>query len=266
MRSFHARSVIVLGVGLSFLGAGCAEPRAAAPTAPEPRPPAPTPAEVPAVYDQRLGPLELTRRQKLEIIAQAAPLTPKGRKIWYVLVRDNRRFEGELSYIATVYFSPDFSSARLRKGKCMHVWHVSAEMRETSERFMKLVNVDQRELPPRLPGYRQVSLAAQPFGENVAVPEKILWPFTVDGEFTDQEVIEIVDFVRAAIKRRKGQLLGLLEFVPDEPVLSITAQSKGRIEVFTGTRQHWLAAEGHYFILIGKGGKLLIVKEGSWLS
>jgi hypothetical protein len=224
------------------------------------------PTDVPIRYDPRLPSDEPTREQIKEILSTATPACPNGQRIWYIWVRGNHR-DGELGYdcVATVYFTPEVRGARLRKGHCCYTTTVSpgfsAHLRSLGVSF---------EGPGAtgVPGeYWQISLQAQPFGEEFAVPEGALLPFAPPTEFTEAEVIEIIDFVRTGPgpSYRPEEVPLVRRFDGAQPICWIRRDGT-IIEVHSGTIQ-WPRSGGGEYVRIKKTDQgFLVVEAGRWVS
>lgn len=155
---------------------------------------------VPVVYAGWSEPV--TEFEIRDILCKAETVRPADAEVWFIEVNDNMDIPFGIDYMASVYFAPDEASSRIRKGR--YAWF-------TSDPFMPLL----LPIPPTKPTlaeYRQVSLADEPFGEERGVPEGTLMPFRSPAEFTDEEIVKMVDAARAA-----------LPWASDDPILSIWA-------------------------------------------
>lgn len=228
--------VLVTGLACTHLLGGCSQPPATPETA------AGKPGEahsepIQVIYDERLSPDRLTPAQLAELVKGAKPATMAGLKIWYIHVHDNSIIEGKAIWNATVFFKPDSSTGRIRKGKC------------------------QRDGPGALGSgclfdYVQVSLPGEPFGEKLEPPPPRLWPFMRPEGFSDEEIIEIVDFARTSPGDFNGK----------EPIHFINRQKDGVIEAESGSQQHPLAGFGTGMTCIKKDGEWVVLKTWSWVS
>ena len=177
---------LVLAALLGCFGSGCPARPEARQTV-ELRVPA---SCVPVVYDEALKPARLSDEQKEEILNDVTPLCPEGQDIWFIRVHDNNReFSGNLEYDVTVYFTPDVTTPRLRKGERVAFW---------SWWWSEDPAAKGRLLPKLVGTYYQVSPRGEPFGQGLEVPSKTLMPYPLRTELPDEEVIEIVDFVRTS--------------------------------------------------------------------
>ena len=88
-------------------------------------------------------------------------------------------------------------------------------------------------------GYMMVSLPDAPFGKELVTPAKKLWPFGQPAGFSDEEVVELVDFARG--EHDMG------------PIVSIDRQEDGSVEIRDG--------------VAGEGGTMMRCekKEGKWV-
>ena len=273
-RSDTLGAAVFLCVGWT-LAAGCAAPTEKANAPPEKSTPATEiDLSIPVVYDPRLKPLPLTDEQKKEILRQAALVTPKEQRLWYLHVAHNYLWGEELWPNVTVYFTPDVTTPRLRKGKCLRintlVWWKMFMINRTGrkELWINPKTFDSQELQKHVRDYWQVSFRDRPFTAELHPPTKPLWPFAVSAGLTDEEVVEIADFVRPFSEP------GLTPGAPQryhpidatQPILSISRLEDGSIEVWTGSVQGPTAGRGHYLKLHRAGKSFVVVKTWLWVS
>lgn len=165
--------------------------RSAGPLAPSTKPSSSAPSgeqrELPAVYAAYGDPAPVTPEQTRWIQDSASRATPSGRSVWFVLILDNDPSDlGVLS--ARVFYTPDSSTARLRKGSYINVRRVQGRSFQ-SERLH----------------YCQVSAANKPFDGSTTVPPVTLLPFATPTDqtgtvlFDDTELVQLVDAVRHAL-------------------------------------------------------------------
>ncbi len=206
---------------------------------------------VPLVYDQRGGTERLGDAQKQRLVRRAELDAPQGQRIWYVLINCTYMYEGKLSYNASVYFTPSFRGPRLRKGKYLTY---------TSQML----------------DYWQVSWPNNTFDETLSIPTKDLWPFTVgphplevvhptaafvEWDFTDAEIVEIVDSTRYILEGEKDWW-----FLKGRPFFSIIRKGDGTIEVRLGTQQGPLSGSWTILIIKKEANGYVLVSRRSAMS
>ncbi len=138
----------------------------------------------PVVYDETLKPQRLAAEDVTKILEVCRQAGPSGRAVWYVHVHNSNVCEGKPYWNVSVFFEPDGSSQRLRKGRCLRFRSTEIEQLPMAKLRTAL----------RLKPYVQVSLESEPFAKSLEVPPPRLWPFACSEGFTDQEIIELVDF------------------------------------------------------------------------
>ena len=201
-------------------------------------------------YDSRLHPEPLTYVQLDDILRNANSACPSGQEVWFVWVQSNYRADdGTPVCGATVYYTPELREPRLRKGHCLSLGTrglmISGEGRD----------------------YWQVSLREQPFGSELFIPEGALLPISPPKDFTETEVIEIIDFVRtnpsSPSKPHEIPIPG--SFDGSKPIYSIKRQSD-LIEVQSGTVQGPLAGAGEFILLRKADQGFEVVSIGTWVT
>ena len=237
---------LVIGL-LACLGSGCADVS-------EVREPvelqAPT-ASVPVVYDERLRPARLTSQQMDGILSEAIPLCPPGQRVWFIWVHYNKEGDQRPRCNATVYFTPEVRGARIRKG--MYVLFEQS----TSEEGAGLVELTEIGEGGPLFSYYQVSFPDKPFGDDLDVPPEALMPFEPPEGLSDEEAVEVVDFIRSDPEIRAD--------TQGDPISSIGKEDDS-IYVSIGKWQHPLAASHHVYELKRTPGGFTIVRSFSVLS
>jgi len=239
---------------------------------------------VPIIYDDRLSSWPLTQTHTNRVLRRAAEACPDGQETWFVLVRDNYVYDWEVHVIATIYFTPYAETPRIRKGWCAIYADLSRELRRTPEKQTADADRNGRRflrLPPQwkytgVSEYWQISLPDRPFGEHLEIPTRTLWPLEPPRGFTEQEVIAIVDVIRASPRvgargdsqdAKPGAVSGSFpERVDGQlPILSIERLPAG-IVVRTGSLQGPLDGSGQRVLLRRKGGPFVVVSVSMWAS
>ncbi len=182
-------------------------------------------------------------------------------------MRDIQTIEGKLNVDATVYFTAETSSARIRKGVAIGVPGAFYE-----ELARKLEEAgDAKDVPDRAPGIRywQVSLPGEPFGEALEVPKRATLPFDEPESFTESEVVEILDLIRTA-RAPTTSSADFAVFVPElptkDPVVSIRRGNDGKIEVLVGDYEGFLSGRGTGFNVRQSQDGFTLIDIFMWVS
>jgi hypothetical protein len=132
------------------------------------------------LYWPRLKPEPLSDEQ-VRRISQAVEDIGQGRDLWFVLVLRNK----ENCETVHVYCVPDMQSRRVRRGMAFeNIWGRG--------HFLSACTFS----------YAQVSASDDPFeGHPVPPRDFALLPFALPDDFTDEELIEVVDFIRSPSAR-----------------------------------------------------------------
>lgn len=276
---------LLLIAGLASI-AGCRAPASdISPSADEVRPPNGPPAiepaenidyaelarNVPIVAGGRFAHPAPTQEQLEELLRWVLPRAGKNRDVWFIYARANWKLETGRELNATVYFTPKRESARLRKGVSRHVGLSIARILELEALIEQLEAQPQPKESPPLPEYWQISLKGHPFAEMLEVPDGTLLPFPKPEGLSEQEVIEIVDFVRTNPKQpqtdpNRVSSASLWGFDGSRPILSIN-KSDGVIEVRSGTREGILSGSGQIIRLMRTGDDTFdVLAIGQWVS
>ncbi len=200
-------------------------------------------------YDPALSPKALTAQEKNELTNLAAARANDDCRPWFVCVRynDNGIFAADL------FFAPDTSSARLRKGTYAHV-----------EGWEDLLSVVKDGPAEQMPRYAQISPPTEPFDHRLTVPDRVMMPFEPDHHFfgeavklSDSELVSLVDLVRPVFAKNDGG-----------PIYRIEAKGE-MIRVFSGEQQGPLGGGGRFVDVkrkIGGGFELANEEVGRWVS
>jgi hypothetical protein len=227
---------------------------------------------VPIVYHSRLDPWPLAQYQVREILSRAEKVRPDGRDTWFIMVRMNYVRHWRLCCEATIYFTPDMSTPRLRKGRCTGFFLSAADI-QMLERLIEKLEREQgrpssRKSREELSQYYEVSIREKPFTDQLDVPTGTLMPFHPPEGFTDDEIVEIVDFVRTSPKRppdppNRVSIPQRLD--GSEPILSIERKGED-IAVRTGIQEGPLSGIGETIVLRKKGNTFEVISIGMWVS
>lgn len=193
-------------------------------------------------YDPALSPKALTERENAELKTLAAASAKGKRRAWFVRVRYNDKG----IFVADLYFAPDTTEPRIRKGTCAHV-----------EGWGDLLSVVKDGPAKEMPKYVQISRPNEPFDDRLTVPDREMMPFQPDHRFfgeavklSDEELVSLVDLVRPVFAKNDGG-----------PIYRI--EMKGElIRVFSGEQQGPLAGGGRFVDVKRKvGGGFELVNE-----
>jgi len=198
----------------------------------------------PTVYDLQADVGHIPKELEEKLSEAITLSTPTDERVWFLKVEGyaaQKGTPGKPWYNIIVYFRPRTSTARLRRGKCTtllarpHDYAATnqAEYRVWKGAFMlwELPYLSETDRRQETGGddYAQASPSAtQPFGPQLDVPTSTTCPFAASAEFTDDELVAIVDFVGAIPDARR-------RVTPPLPILSVKNSSRGHIEVLTGS-------------------------------
>lgn len=204
-------------------------------------------------YGGSLKPQPLSPERKQKIVGLASDDAPAGRRIWFVLVLYNK----DHIYNTLVYFEPEVSTSRLRKGTYAGISNWTERAREARS----ILKADDDLAPPR---YVQVSDAAAPFTRALTVPRAEVMPFDPDsagfGEaanLNDEEWVALVDLVRPVFDKEGGG-----------PVHRAEVRD-GVLRVYSGWQEGMLSGGGRYVDVKRKpGGGFELTGDGVgiWMS
>lgn len=224
---------------------------------------------VPIVYQsERFTPLRLNPQQIDEFLSTATKAMPTGPSVWFILVRSNSKHDGELSYNVIVYFRPDETTARFRKGRYLHLdnwWNSLGITINTA------LNNHQIDWTNRLKSYFQVSQADRPFDKKLGVPNGSMLPFDAPEGFKADEIIDIVDFVRSnpthtppAPKAHPNSFSSPTQLDGSASIVAIEKEDD-TIEIRTGTVEGLLSGIGQLLRIVRDGGDFKILSIGVWV-
>jgi hypothetical protein len=212
-------------------------------------------ANVEVRYAPHGAPEPLSAERKRKILEFAMEGAPADRAVWFMLVLSNH----ETGYAAIVYFVPDSTTPRLRRGRCAYVTEHREWLKKLPEELKAKLRVPRRELP----SYVQVSPAEAPFDDRVTIPNANLMPFDPSGwtegqvaRLDDGELVELVDLARAAFGASK-----------DDPIHAIQ-MDEGIIRVESGWQVGPLEGAGKFVEFRRKagGGFQQVGGVGDWVS
>jgi len=201
-------------------------------------------------YGTHLNPAKLSPQQLAEITEIAEAHRPAGREIWYVRVATNDKYKGEWHYSAAVYYTPDVTTGRIRKGKmtgASSMFGGVAEHKKLRERLRESAKRHPEELSDTdLGEWVQIAPADRPFGTELKVLFGAVAPFAPVKGISDDDLVAIVD------DARRAHDVGRLAEV-DEPIcmIEIDGEEKDKFVVFFG----WLDAP------LAGGGSVVTVRK-----
>ncbi len=209
------------------------------------------------IYHETLDPEPLDQNQ-LDMLSRLVCLTNPN-YVWFTRVLYHRR--GTLR--ATIYFLPDSSSQRIKKGKATYFdsTYFTLPKEYLDEQKIDPNNVfspEYYEYVQVLPRYYSPSPGQIPTTDY-------LLPFSLSGKFTEQEIIEIVDFVRSdnINKTRFGES----DFRIDNqlPIMWIRKENE-IIKIKTGTLEGPQMGAGEEIYLQKLGDGYTVTKCFWWVS
>jgi len=201
----------------------------------------------------------LTDAQVEALLTRAQRCCPEGQQPWFIYVVANWKEPEGRRPAATVYFTPGEAAGRVRKGKFECGGVAEAEL----AKIRKALGAEEaREAARGVCEYWQVSRRDEPFTEDVDVPDVGILPFPRPIGFTENEVVELIDFIRTNPERDNCAVA----FDGSQPILSIT-RSDDVITVRTGTIEAMLAGSGQFLTCKRKtDGTFEVLSIGIWVS
>lgn len=185
----------------------------------------------------------------------------KPNNVWFVRVLGSLHIFNVLR--ADIYFLPDYSSGRLRKGKFTR--YDSFDFRDSKKALVEQ-GYDPNKLPkPEYREYVYVLPKNDTPSPNQLPSSESLLPFTVADGFADQEIVEIIDFVRLQKPMRM-----ILKNVPWDlndqlPIMRIW-KNQGNIIIMTGTQESPLSGSGQRLTIKKTDGGYELISKTSWIS
>jgi hypothetical protein len=137
------------------------------------------------------------------------------------------------------------------------------------------MEIDPKELRKAVCSYWQVSLPVEPFTADLEPPEERLWPLGAPEGFTDEEVIEIVDFIRTSpqkephyVRSPDGSIgSGFYYHIDGKlPIMGMHREQDGTIVVTTGSVQGPLAGHGQEIRLRRETNRFIVLEVGEWYA
>lgn len=206
------------------------------------------------IYHTRLDPEPLTNKQLAWLSKYIKRARLDQKEIWFVRVILNRN-----QYLnAVIYFIPDITSSRIRKGKYIHCKHNPRLVSKLGEETLKF---EARE-------YCQVSLKEKPFTPQIEIPpQNSLLPFAVPKDFSEQEIVDIVDFILSAPKEKAKTCINLIYagIFQNLPIIRIKREGE-IIRVKTGTQEHGIAGSGLILEIRKTGEDYELIMTTVWVS
>jgi hypothetical protein len=211
-------------------------------------------SEIPLDYLPRLRPMMLSPDQVDEIVGHAREREPDS-QIWFIQIGRNYRDETRSDYDVNVYFAPEETSPRIHTGRYMwlssFIKQIELDLNYVLEQAADSDTSD-ADPPPRDKGllrtYVHVSETGRTFTNTLDVPSLPILPFEKPSGFTDEEVVEIVDFVRSGSR--------IVHELNDTPILFAVdttfpvhaiKRDGDVVEVTTGIQEGLLAGRGEGF-------------------
>jgi hypothetical protein len=184
------------------------------------------------IYHTRFKTEPLTSQQFTLLSRSIKNVRLDNKDVWFVRVLYNRYRQ----LTAKIYFMPDVTSNRVRKGK-----YIYFRLEDLALEDLKIGDL----MPSEYMEYIQVSLKEEPFTAQVEIPpQNSMLPFSVSESFTEQEVVEIVDFIRSGPKMLSAkQNVTYSPVKGNLPIMTITREEEV-IKARTGTQEYGIAGIG----------------------
>lgn len=213
------------------------------------------------VYNNRLDPEPISQDQLKSLSTLVCETKPNH--VWFVRVLYNRKD----TLRASIYFLPENSSGRIKKGK---LTYYDSQYYTFPEDYItkKYINYN-HDLKPEYYDYVQVlpELHSPVPGEIPYIAYML--PFSVSNNLTDLEIIEIVDFIRTGpiLKKEDEGSINAYGEKPDPniPIMSIK-KVDGNIEVRMGTLEGPLSGSGQFLTIKKTDDEYELISIGMWVS
>lgn len=206
------------------------------------------------IYHTRLDPEPLTSKQLALLSKYIKRARLDKKEIWFVRVILNRN-----QYLnAVIYFIPDTTSSRIRKGKYIHCRHNPRLVSKLGEETLRFEAQE----------YCQVSLKEKPFTSQIEIPpQNSLLPFAVPKDFSEKEIVDIVDFILSAPKEKAKTGINFIYagIFKNLPIMRITREGE-IIRVKTGTQEHGIAGGGLILEIRKTGEDYELIMATVWVS
>ncbi|MCX5658289.1 MAG: hypothetical protein NTW19_01035 [Planctomycetota bacterium] len=233
----------------------------------QPNAAAPSPVPIPIFMAREPNlPATLDEKQTLVLLAEIAEAKPPGQEPWCVLVRaiypSHVSGSQEWTCDSTTYFKPDRTSPRTRSGlACTSGADFTIERRR---RIAAQLGIDK---DPEARGWRyiQVSSPGKPFDDQSPLGmTKETLPFAVPTDFTEREIVELVDAARTC--QTNESPMGILvhrRLDPSLPIHRIERDGK-LVRVMVGWQEGLLSGRGDFGEFKRNGSAWELVDIGYW--
>lgn len=195
----------------------------------------------PIMYEPYWELPELSPEQRDTVLAVARQHAQSNSTVWAVLVTDS----GD-RVRAQIYYTPQFSSNRLHRGAV-------ASVRGSAHS----ATLD-------VPSWKTYCCVA-PVGQSELVLAQGRLPFAVEGELSDDDIVQIADLSEREKGLNPGVPQEMLKQYQDAPILRITVRDKV-VEVFTAISRRPLAGRGAVLTFEKKNGQWIVISRRHWLS
>jgi hypothetical protein len=207
------------------------------------------------IYHNTLDPAPLSTNQLDELSKFVCDTKPND--VWFVRVLYNRQ---EILR-AEIFFLPEISTSRMRKGKCAYYdsqfYAFPKEYLDTQE------VIDAKGFNPKYYDYVQVLPEIYFSVVESEIPfDDYMLPFSASDDFSDQEIIDIVDFIRGERAEKTERHFRIDRTLP---IMSIT-EHEDTIVIRTGTLEGPEMGMGQEIHLKKIDDRYSIIKVMEWVS
>lgn len=210
---------------------------------------------VPVIYHPLLKPDELQAGQLERILDKVRQSGSQHRKIWFVRVLPNEADRLD-TFNAVVYYRPEYSSERLRKGRFFRIDGLTM----TDDDRGEALDGNPPDEAAVCQDYCQVSSPDRGFGFELEVPpHDLLFPFSRGEDVSDEEVVEVADFVRSMAQSGNSYS----GFKGDAPVVLIEKKD-GLIEIRAGATDGLVSGAGHILRIRKTGARYELMNVVPW--
>lgn len=275
--SFAAFSIFMLGI------ADAEPPSKTKPNADtsanEQKKPAELKNEVPVVESvrfKRFGDPSFSKEQRKQIEDAIAETYSSNDAIWFIYARRGDIYDGKQQTVATIYLKPHTKIGRLWKGDAIYVSSRWNDIRkQVRMQFAeKSVGDPADEKFPKRAAKLYCYVVPDGASAESHIPKNNWLPFRANEGFSDDEVLEIADFVHAIPVRTQKEIVrhamekGEVGIEVDKSLPIYRLERDGeQIKVWTGTVEGLLSGAGQILVLKRDAeGKFKLESVGMWVS
>jgi hypothetical protein len=209
-------------------------------------------------YGSRLEPNALTEKQLKDLGEYISKKTTPSQELWFIHVRYNQ----EDYLTATIYLKPQYTEGRIRKGQ-----YFGYDSKFSKYKLTELAKKQMNYMEMELPEYMQVCFKDIPFGADLEIPpQNSLFPFNVPDGFSDEEIVEVIDFIRSGPSIKSKRTDSYYPETPsNSPIVSIEREGE-LIGVNTGSQEGPVSGGGVGMTIKKTESGYELISIGMWWS